>query len=187
MARRPSVDEVRPARCPACDAASRPFAGCIVLHGHGLRSRQALGPPHPGAPSAALVFDARRYRCTACRAVTTVAPAETLSGRLYTAGAIVWALALFGLEMLSPATVRSLVSPWSSQGPTSAAGWLTLSRWARSAAEGELFACVRPSPADWSARQLAARCATTVAAYAPSLPEPPPLTTLAFLGAAHAR
>jgi len=118
--------------------------------------------------------------------VTTVAPSETLTKRLYTASAIAWALALFGL-LMSPRAIRDLVCPLRIWGTTSAARWQTLLRWSAAAAAGRLFSTVREMPADWSARTVAARVAATLSACTlPSL-EPPPLDVQAFHGAALAR
>jgi hypothetical protein len=113
-----------------------------------------------------------------------VVPAEVLTKRRYSAAAIAWALALFGLSLVSPAAVRLLVSPWRTWNPR---GWVTLLRWAGAAAEGRLFRCVRPLPADWPARKVAERVATTVAGHALPTPEPPSVVVQAFLGAALAR
>jgi hypothetical protein len=129
----------------------------------------------------------RRYRCIACHALTTVVPAETLTKRLYTASAVGWALALFGAATLSVVAIRLLVSPWRLWGATSAARWQTLPRWAGAAAEGRLFPPVRPMPAEWPARKVAARVAATLSACMLPSPEPPPLDAQAFYGAALAR
>jgi hypothetical protein len=162
--------------------------GRIVVHGHGKRSRQAWGPAAPNSPPEIRVLSIRRYRCTACCAVTTVVPSETLTKRLYTASAVGWALALFGLMAAAPKSIRRLVSPWSVWGATSAARWQTLLRWAGAAAEGRLFPLpVRPMPSGWPARTVAGRVATTLSACTVPSPEPPPLDVQAFHGAALAR
>jgi hypothetical protein len=129
------------------------------------------------------VFKGRRYECQRCGAVMTVMPCETLTRRRYSGPAIAWALALFGVALLSPSAIRELVSPWRTWSST----WVQLLRWAGAAADGKLWHCVRPAPADWSARRVAERVATTVAAYAPPSPEPPAVEVLAFIGAALAR
>ncbi len=130
----------------------------------------------------------RRYRCVACRAVTTVGPAELLTRRLYSASAIAWSLALFGLALLSPRHIRSLVSPWRTVGPTAAARWTTLSRWCVAIADGRLFTSVAARTAQRQRlRSVAEAAAAALAAHAVPSPEPPPLTALAFLGAARAR
>lgn len=187
LAEMPSVGKARPALCPACNAASIPVGGRVVVQGHGKRSRQAWGPAVPHSPPELRKFDIRRYHCIRCDAVTTVVPCETLTKRLYTAPAIAWALALFGLSLLSPTAIRRLVSPWKIWGVTSAARWQTLLRWAAAAAEGRLFNCVRQMPEGWCARKVAARAASTVGAHALPSPEPPPLDVLTFHGAALAR
>lgn len=186
-ARGPSVDELRPAWCPNCKKASRPSGGRIRLQGHGLRERQVWGPPEPKAQAAIRVVRVRRYRCVDCWAVTTVAPAETLSRRLYSASAIVWALALFGLGMLSPARVREQVSPWRVVGAASQGRWRALQRWCRAAQQGGLFAGLSNVPAQWGPRRVAERVSAYSAAHALPMPEPPPLAELAFFGALRAR
>lgn len=183
----PSVAAVRPTCCPVCKAASTPVGGRIVLHGHGKRQRQAWGPPSPRTPSEIQVLMIRRYHCVACGAVTTVAPRETLTKRLYTAPAIAWGLALFGLMAAAPRAIRGLVSPLRLWGATSAARWQTLLRWAAAAAEGRLFPTVRAMPDEWPARTVAARVAATLSASMLPSPEPPPLDVQAFHGAALAR
>ena len=40
----PGVEQVRPARCSRCGAASRPLGAPLVVVGHGLRDRQVRGP-----------------------------------------------------------------------------------------------------------------------------------------------
>jgi hypothetical protein len=113
-----------------------------------------------------------------------VVPAQTLTKRLYAASAIAWALALFGVALLSPAAIRRLVSPMRIWGDTSARRWVTPFRWATAASEGRLFRCVRPMPPDWPARRVAERVATTIAAHAVPSTGPPAVDVLAFAGAA---
>lgn len=83
--------------------------------------------------------------------------------------------------------IRQRVSPWVVVGATAFTRWKTLPRWVAAVAAGRLFTCVRPPPQGWSARQVAERAATTLAAHALPSPEPPPLSTQAFHGAALAR
>lgn len=158
-----------------------------MVQGHGKRQRQAWGPAEPHAPPEIRALTIRRYRCIACRALTTVVPCETLTKRLYTAPAVGWALALFGLLLATPTAIRRLVSPWRLWGATSAARWQTLLRWAGAAAQGRLFPQVRPMPEVWSARKVAARVAATLSACRVPSPDPPPLDIQAFQGAALAR
>ena len=117
----------------------------------------------------------------------TVVPSELLTRRLYSAAAIGWALALYGLSMLSPSAVRALVSPWRCLGATAACRWQSLQRWAVAALEGRLFGCVRAMPLDWSPRKVAARTAVLLGSQTLPSPEPPPLDVLAFHGAVLAR
>lgn len=187
LAELPSVAAVRPACCPVCKAASTPVGGRIVVQGHGKRQRQAWGPASPRAAPETQVLMVRRYHCIACGAVTTVAPSETLTKRLYTAPAVGWALALFGLLLMTPRAVRELVSPLRIWGTTSGARWQTLQRWAGAAAAGRLFSMVRELPSEWPARTAAARVATLLSACTLPSPEPPPLDVQAFHGAALAR
>jgi hypothetical protein len=119
--------------------------------------------------------------------VTVVAPAETLTKRLYSAAAIAWALALFGLSLLSPSAVRRMVSPLRVVGHTSVARWVTLLRWCQASAEGRLFLSIRQLAPAGTARQVAEAVAVAVGAYAVPSPSPPALDVLAFLGAARAR
>lgn len=145
------------------------------------------GPGAPGGVAKLRELAIRRYRCTKCRTVMTVVPSEVLTKRLYTAAAIGWALALYGLSMLSPSAVRALVSPWRRWGATDACRWQSLRRWAVAALEGRLFGCVRAMPKDWSPRKAAARTAVLLGSHALPSPEPPSLDVLAFHGAMLAR
>ncbi|WP_140875963.1 transposase family protein [Myxococcus xanthus] len=183
----PSVSAVRPASCAACGAASRPVGAPLGLHGHGRRSRQVRGPLDAGASPVLVELRVRRYRCRACGVSQTVVPAEVLGRKLYSLAAIAWALALWGLESLSAAAVRRRVSPWDVVGPGSAGRWDALCRWAGEARRGTLLCCVRPAPADWTARAVAARAATTVAAFALPAMGPPSLSACSFRGAERAR
>ena len=185
VAAEPAVGRVRPARCPGCKRASQPLGGKIVLHGHGRRERQLRGPAAPKEEPALCLLFLRRYRCTLCEGLCTVGPRELLTQRLYSASAIGWALALFGVLGLAAAVVRERVSPWAIWG-TSARRWPTLSRWAEAIRSRRLFSCVRPAPLSWTARQLAERAATTLASLSLPAPEPPSIDVQAFHGAARA-
>jgi hypothetical protein len=128
------------------------------------------------------VVKVRRYRCTRCKATVTVGPSETLTARLYTASAIALALALYGLEKLTDASVRTRVSPMRVLGASAALQWLTLRRWCHDVAAERLFRGVRRVAG--TARQVAAAAAASLSAWAPPRPEPPALPVLAFHGAA---
>jgi hypothetical protein len=109
-----------------------------------------------------------------------VVPRGVIRRRLYSAGAMALALALYGVARLSPAEVRRRVSPLQIVGTTAAASWASLRRWSRSVRAGRLFPMVRSLPADATLRQVAARAATTLAAYALG---GMPIESAAFIGA----
>jgi hypothetical protein len=186
MERPPTVDEVRPGRCPACEAPSRPVGGLLGLHGHGLRERHQWGPVVLGAAATVIAILARRYQCQPCGAVVLVVPRDILRRRLYSAGAIALALALWGVAGLAPPEVRRRVSPFAIVGATAAAGWASLRRWTGAVRARRLFPIVRALPGEASLRQVAARAATTLAAYAPG-EGGLPIDSAAYLGAAHVR
>ena len=160
------MDEVRPGRCPACAAPSRPAGEPVGLHGHGLRERHHWGPVELGAAAVLVGILARRYQCQGCGAVVMVVPRGIVRRRLYSASAIALALALYGVAALAPGEVRRRVSPLQIVGATAAAGWASLRRWSRAVRAGRLFPVVRALPAEATLRQVAARAATTLAAYA---------------------
>ena len=150
-----------------------------MLHGHGRRERQVWGPATAeGKPELRSTW-VQRFLCKRCDAAMTVAPREVLTKRLYSAGAIALALALFGLARLPLHEVRARVSPWSVVGDTAAASWSSVPRWCEAVREGRLFEVRRP-PEDWTPRQVAERTATTLAARAPPASE---LVAAAFRGA----
>ena len=128
----------------------------------------------------------RRYRCQRCGAVIAVVPSEIMPKRLYTASAIAWALGLYGLLNESAAKVRARVSPWRIVG-VAATGWITLRRWVRALRSQSLWRCIRPLPAQATARIVAERAATTLAAHAPPQAISAPMCTAVFEGAMHAR
>jgi hypothetical protein len=154
-----------------------------MLHGHGLRVRDQWGPPDATAPPVVGEVRCRRYLCQRCGAVVQVVPRGILRHRLYSAGAVALALALWGVEGLAPAGVRRRVSPWRKVGATAAASWASLRRWARAVRAAALFALVRATPAGARLREVAARAATTLAALAPSSLDALPLATRAMIGA----
>jgi hypothetical protein len=158
-ARSPTLDEVRPGRCPACAAPSRPAGGSLGLHGHGLRERHRWGSVEPGGSAELIGVLLRRYRCRPCGAVVVVGPRGLVRRRLYSASAIAFALALYGVIKLSPAEVRRRVSPLRKVGPTAAAGWASLGRWCRAVRARRLLPTVRAAPVDATLREVAARAA----------------------------
>jgi hypothetical protein len=186
VAHLPSVEEARPTHCPSCQAASRPAGGRRVLHGHGTRSRQVRGPLEPQGEPRLEVLQVRRYQCQACGATCTVEPWELVTRRLYTLGAIVWALALWGLVGLPLARVRALVNPFKRVGDGSAPSWRTPSQWVAAVREGRLLVRVRPWPPEYSPRQAAAHIASCVAGWGPHIGPSLPLPVQAFFAAPYA-
>lgn len=182
----PSVDAVRPGRCPACGGAGRPAGVPCVLHGHGQRERQFRGPTSPGASPKIVVLRVRRYRCQRCHAVVTVAPRETTAGRLYTVSAIAWALALFGVARLPERDVRGSTSPWRIVGDAASRRWVSLRRWVRAVGQHHLLQRLARPPAGCPTRDAAAQIAISVSAYAPPTLASVPLPARAFFGAVHA-
>lgn len=183
IAELPTVGAARPARCVGCGVASI-AADRVVVHGHGRRERQQRGPALPGEKPRIDAVLLRRYQCQRCHAVMTCAPEQVQKHKHFSACAMGWALALFGLAAMSAAAVREQVSPWRTHGTER---WATLLRWARQARSGVLFANARGYRSDFTLRQVAARCANTLAAMAPSQWSTAPPPVRAFFGAARAR
>jgi hypothetical protein len=185
LARKPGVDEVRPGRCACCGAASRPVGGGIMLHGHGLRTRQVRGPLSPDEPPTTAEVACRRYRCQRCHAVLIVVPRGVLPHRYFSASAIGLALALFGVEHLAASEVRRRTSPWRVVGDAAASSWVALRRWCAAARTGRLWSgVVRPRPTG-SYRVVAERVALVLASRAPPPWDASPAVR-AFAGAARA-
>lgn len=113
-----------------------------------------------------------------------VGPRGLLRGWLYSAPAIGWALALYGLARRSAAEVRRCVSPWQQVGDAAFGSWATLRRWIKAVGDGRLFAMVRRCPSSWSLRQIAERAATTLAAHALPISTSVPLDHHVWHGAA---
>jgi hypothetical protein len=183
LRRLPSVDEVRPAHCVLCGVASRCPGEALMLWGHGLRERLVYGPLTPDGEPQDAVVRARRFLCRTCHGVLLVVPRGVVAGRRYAGAVIAWALALFGVVGLPPDEVRRRCSPDRVVGYAAAGRWATLRRWARAVRHGRLFACahVRWSAADQTPRQIAARAAQTLAAYAPPTVRDRPVAVQAFL------
>jgi hypothetical protein len=183
MAAPPSVEEVRPGRCPGCGAAARPVGGRLGLHGHGLRERQQRGPAASDSAPVVRVVALRRYRCVACAAVIAVVPRDVESRRHYSRPAIALALALWSLTSLPPAEVRRRISPWPVVGATAAAeGWVTLRRWARAGRAGRLFGAVGRLLVG-TLRQVAGLLAAVALGHAPPILRHLPREAQVFHGA----
>ncbi len=161
----PSVERVRPGRCPACGGAGRPSGRPLGLVGHGVRERQLRGPLCPNEPTTIVTIPLRRYLCRRCGAVITVVP-RGLVPRLHY-GAVALGLALLWLGVIgdSFAHVRRRLSPWKVS--FDGVGWATLRRWIADIDAGRLLRGIRASPSFWSAKQRAERAAMTLIALAP--------------------
>lgn len=143
-----------------------------------------LGPIEATGPAQALTVVCRRFRCVPCGAVVLVVPRSVLPRRWYSASAIALALALHGIDRLSPPAIRRQISPFGKVGVTAASGWVTLRRWADAVRAGRLLPEVRRCPPGFTRRQVAERAAATLGSRAPP-PADAPLAARAFVGAAH--
>lgn len=155
------------------------------MRGHGVRDRVLHGPPDAWAEPVLVVVVVRRYRCGRCRAVITVVPRGVVRRRRFSASAIGWALALFGLCDLDVAQIRRRVSPRPAETVSgNQTTWAQLRRWARAVRARRLFPVVRAPPLRFTLREVAARAATTLAALAPPALRHEPLDVRTFFGAA---
>lgn len=179
----PSIEAVRPPRCGVCGAASQCPGQPLTVVGHGVRERQQRGPTEVGAEAQEVTILQRRFRCRSCGAVMVVAPAQVLRYRLFSTGAIVWALSLFGCDGLSPRRARERISPWRVVGAAAARSWQALRGWVRAAEEGQLLPLQPLSGA--SPRQVAARVIWALTAQAPPSARDGSVAHQAVSGALH--
>jgi hypothetical protein len=133
-----------------------------------------------------VIVTARRYRCVPCGAVVIVVPRGVTGRRVYSASAIGFALALWGLALATAAEVRRRVCPITILGHAAVAGWVTLRRWARDVAQQRLFPSAPDPGPSASQRCNAARAAAALAASADPTTRALPIQHRAFFGAAHA-
>ena len=133
IAKIPSVDEVRPAHCAGCGAASRPVGDRLVLHGHGLLERQVRGVVSLGrAPRRDRAPGARVTHVSCCRAVMTVVPrghagSAAVLRPVDRAGAV--PVVADGAKRLRAFARRSEPGSYAA---LARRGWVQLYRWARS-------------------------------------------------------
>ena len=186
IAQTPTVAEARPAACLGCKAASCPVGGRIQVHGHGFRERQVRGPLGLGEKPVVIGIPGRRYRCVVCDSVFLVVPREVLPRRQYSAAAIGFALALWGLVKATAIAVRLQISPSTVLGFDAMTGWVTLRRWAKAVKTRSLFCSAPAAGPSATLRDVAALAATALAASADPATRHLPLEPRAFLGAAHA-
>ncbi|XXY13609.1 DUF6431 domain-containing protein [Sorangium sp. So ce216] len=184
MAVLPRVEHLRPARCPCCDAAGRPVDGPLGMRGHGLRERQVYGPLEAGGAPQQVTVQARRYRCSACRAVVVVVPRGLLPRRRYSAAAIGWVLARIGLDGATTPAARAEVCCSTILGVAAAERWLAPSRWIEASRRGQLFPRLGHHGAESTRAQVAERTAMQLVALSPRGRAGEPAAHLAFRGAA---
>lgn len=130
----PSVDRLRPDRCPHCQGAARVVGEPLKIWGHGLRSRQFLGIFEWDTEARSLTLRIRRFLCryTDCGRTITVLPRQALPQRRYLLCTIILALGLWVFcvgestrsirHRLSPDRLLAHHTPWRS--------WPQLMRWA---------------------------------------------------------
>lgn len=184
IAKTPCVDEVRPAQCAGCGAASRPVGAGLVVHGHGLLARQVRGVLAVGERPGVIVLWVRRYACQLCRAIMTVVPTDMLARRQYSAPSIALALHLWLMMGLSDREVRAQVCAWQVRG-RNARGWAQLYRWTDQAAS--LFALPRAVSLVGHPHDVARRVLTTLRAMSPAAVSGTPIVMQIFEGAALTR
>jgi hypothetical protein len=184
LAKTPHVDEVRPAQCAGCGAASRPVGDRLVVHGHGLLERQVRGVLALGERPGVFVIAVRRYACQLCRAVMTVVPSGMLARRQYSGPSIALALHLWLVAGLCDRAVRAQVCAWQLRG-RSPRGWAQLYRWAGHAAS--LFALPRALSAQGDRRDVVQRVLTTLQALSPAAFSDAPIARQIFEGASLTR
>lgn len=152
----PDVEAARPSYCPGCDLAAHD-GDRLRLHGHGRRTRDLWGPAAEFMPPEIRTVLLRRYRCTACRAVCTVAPAGIATRFMYALTAIATAMLVWGAWLWTAAATRSAMSPHQQVGFSDPRRWRSLRRWSRRS--DDLFEFPRRARAqtDRAAACLAAR------------------------------
>lgn len=119
----PSVEDLRPRRCPGCGAAAFESGKPIQIVGHGTFGRQVLGVL---VAMRDCVIRVRRYRCRGCRGTIAVLPDELYPHRWYAGVAILVGLFLHLVRGVKAAAVREHLG---AAGETP--GWKTLRRWRR--------------------------------------------------------
>lgn len=180
----PTVEQMRPPRCPGCDAAGRPVGGPLGMRGHGLRERQVCGPLDAGGAPQQVTVRARRYRCSACGAIAVVVPRGVLPRRRYAASAIGWVLARVGLDGATTPAVRTEVCGAVILGVAAVERWLAPSRWIEASRRGQLFPRLGRHSAESPRAQIAERTAMQLVALSPRVSAGEPAAHLAFRGAA---
>ena len=115
----PTIEQLRPAFCPACAQAVRFETGLLAIIGNGYYKRQLLGLREDRA----FVISVRRFRCRACGISISTPPDQMHPYRWYAAVAILQAL---WLHLLLGATAREVSFRLRGVGSSS---WRSLRRW----------------------------------------------------------
>ena len=171
MSKLPTVDDVRPRKCPGCGGIHG-IEDCSIC-GHGLRKRQVWGPRELEGPPEKVAVLCRRFRCRGCRCVMQVVPAEVGYRLRYSLPAVTAALAMWALEKQRQDDVRAVFSPTIAARGGNPLTWPSLARWTR--ARDQLWPSLHIS-AEPTLRQTAARL---VAATCARMPRAPPTPTVA--------
>ena len=125
----PAVGEVRPEFCRGCGRIHG--VGGYVLRGHGPSSRSLVGPVEAGGTPEVQRVPCRIYFCPQCSHRTVVVPAEHSAVFRYGMTAIVFALAIWGLDGRPAGEARDAVSPHPRRGFGEVRRWPSLHRWVR--------------------------------------------------------
>ena len=178
----PTVEQARPRRCARCGVGGRE-GGVLRIYGHGVCVCQQRGPAAPEAEPTCELLAVRRYRCTPCGAVMRVVPGAKTASKHFSGAAIGLALALWSAGK-SAGAVREAVNDWRVRG-AAARGWRSLTRWARDAAAGRLFAWLGLGAPTGGPRAIAGRVAQALRGYAPQEWRAAPVWLQSQLGACH--
>ncbi len=143
--------------CVSCGRAGRPVGGPLGIHGHGGRERWILGVLGPGERPGSVVVLGRRFVCLGCGCTMLVVPRDVAPRCRYALGAIVLALAGFGLGE-SARALRARLAP----GASFDEGWPALGRWLRAITAGKLLRWIR-GVSELAGRALAERVSAVLA------------------------
>jgi hypothetical protein len=187
----PSVDAVRPARCPDCGAASRPVGEALQLWGHGCVRRHVRGwvsdnRPTPEHGETEVVL--RRYRCVqaGCGSVILVGPSEWAPRRRYLRTAIALALYLWSTLGQAQGDAYAVVTGLGETRLDRPERWRTLRLWARAACQGVLFQGVPRFAATVFSRATVRGLVNALVGASPPSTRGEPERARVLAGAAHA-
>lgn len=130
----PSVDRLRPNRCPWCGTAARPIGEGLNLWGHGTRERQFFGLLSFDGSPREIILKVRRFLCTECARTCTVLPCQACPTRRYLLPTIALALAMWSLgqDPLAAVAIRRMLSPINASSTSAPRRtWPQLLRWAK--------------------------------------------------------